>query len=217
MDRYLKCRVIFFTSCLVLVLLPSKISFNEFFKTFDQFREVREQIEWYQSIVEVTVYQYHATDRPHVPSCGCHVDPNLGNFPSANLNRRYFRIYLIHSLSRSRSLPSWCIIIYRFVYLYNIGIWMLIDWWNFGSMVPWMALVPRIFRFRHFEDLIIGALACNICSPAAEFRDDLQSQTGLFLILLLLLLLSDQKPQFLLSFRSNWFPSEASRWSTVRS
>ena len=57
-----------------------------------------------------------------------------------------------------------------------------------------MALVPRVLRFTDFEDLIIGALACNICSPAAEFRDDLQSQTGLFLILLLLLLLSDQKP-----------------------
>ena len=85
-------------------------------------------------------------------------------------------ISFIHPLSRSRSLPSWCIIIYRFVYLYNIGIWMLIDWWNFGSMVPWMALVPRIFRFRHFEDLIIAALACNICSPAAECRNDLQSE-----------------------------------------
>ena len=49
-----------------------------------------------------------------------------------------------------------------------------------GSVVPWMALVPRIPRFTDFEGLIIAALACNFCSPAVECRDDLQSRTGLF-------------------------------------
>ena len=44
--------------------------------------------------------------------------------------------------------------------------------------------VPRILGFRDFEGLIIAALACNFCSPAAECRDDLQSQTGLFWFIL---------------------------------
>ena len=50
------------------------------------------------------------------------------------------------------------------------------------SVIPRIALVPRILRFTDFEDLIIAALACNFCSPAAESRDDLQSQMGLFLL-----------------------------------
>ena len=37
-----------------------------------------------------------------------------------------------------------------------------------------MTSVPRILRFTDFEDLIINALACNFCSPAAECRDDLR-------------------------------------------
>ena len=47
-----------------------------------------------------------------------------------------------------------------------------------------MAFVPRILRFTDFDDLIIAALACNFRSPAAECRDDLQSQTDIFLLLL---------------------------------
>ena len=54
---------------------------------------------------------------------------------------------------------------------------------KFLSVIHWMALVPRILRFTDFEDLIISALACNFCSPAAECRVDLQSQTGLFLLI----------------------------------
>ena len=54
-------------------------------------------------------------------------------------------------------------------------------------MIPWMVLVPRILGFTDFEDLIIAALACKFSNPAAECRDDLQSQTsqtGLFQFLL---------------------------------
>ena len=72
-------------------------------------------------------------------------------------------------LSNSFPIPSyWCIIIYRSVFLYNIEIWMLNWLVKFLSVIPWMALVPRILGFTDFEDVITAGLACNFCSPAAK-------------------------------------------------